>query len=832
MKWYPAFNQVLEMSLAGSWVILLVLLARLLLRKAPAKYRCFLWVLVLLRLLCPFTLQSRVSMLPTREQISVSAFESSLTNDVPTAPTTAARYTTLDARTDLEALPPVPQAAPRPNLQQAARNTLRAVWPFGSAALLTGWLLSLRRLRRQLVGAAPLRENIWLSDHIGTAFVLGVFRPRIFLPSSLSTEEQAYILLHEQTHLRRHDPLWKLLGCLALCVHWFNPLVWLALRCADRDMELSCDEAVLAKLGPEIRQAYASSLLRLSAGHIPGVAFGKGGTKSRIVNVLRYQRPKLLISPLAAASVILLACGLLTDPVNALNEPLPDGIYTVTEISSHWLFDSHFNRQPEEIGQFIVQQSELFQLHPDIEATTFCGVMEETELEENTFCDLFDYSTSMKAEEAQALFRENRRIWRAECEYRSHSYLLLLQNDGSFYLLDVNPNTKVNPDETAPRVQWAYLLTRREEALPLTSGEYRVSEFLYDAPMYSFTYTAETAPVYTIRANGLVTVDGSIANSILGIAREITLTEQNFDALFNAPDEVQGKTLSEIRESAKKAWVLESGGELHILILPSDPQEGLLLASGYRRNRDSIRWLFRLTRSRDADPAHKLSEGADFTRQFAEVEREIERRQSERETIEKEIAQMGAQAALLSYRTDGYEAETASAFRARIAPNRDAESGLLEKYAALVQNFPKNETDADFFEITLNAACSEIYAKTFDEDCFFQIPISERRRPAAPLSPEEAKILEADPVYQFNFFATVYVTYTLTDDVTVGVRDNVLRSLQNGLREYVASQTEETLASAETKGLLLKQAETILQQMPHDGMHVSIDTNIETFIQS
>ena len=119
MKWYPAFNQVLEMSLAGSWVILLVLLARLLLRKAPAKYRCFLWALVLLRLLCPFTLQSRVSMLPTREQISVSAFESSLTNDVPTSPTTAARYTTLDARTDLEALPPVPQAAPRPNLQQA-----------------------------------------------------------------------------------------------------------------------------------------------------------------------------------------------------------------------------------------------------------------------------------------------------------------------------------------------------------------------------------------------------------------------------------------------------------------------------------------------------------------------------------------------------------------------------------------------------------------------------------------------------------------------------------------------------------------------------------------
>ncbi len=87
-------------------------------------------------------------------------------------------------------------------------------------------------------------------------------------------------------------------------------------------------------------------------------------------------------------------------------------------------------------------------------------------------------------------------------------------------------------------------------------------------------------------------------------------------------------------------------------------------------------------------------------------------------------------------------------------------------------------------------------------------------------------------MYQFNFFATVYVTYTLTDDVTVGVRDNVLRSLQNGLREYVASQTEETLASAETKGLLLKQAETILQQMPHDGMHVSIDTDIETFIQS
>lgn len=157
------------------------------------------------------------------------------------------------------------------------------VWLTGTVAMVIYGVVSLLRLRRRLVGAVPLEKSVYLADHISTPFVLGLFRPKIYLPSALPEGERGYILLHERHHIRRLDHAVKLLAFLALCVHWFNPLVWLMFVLLGRDMEMSCDEAVMKKLGEAVRADYSASLLRLATGRkiIAGapLAFGEGDTR-------------------------------------------------------------------------------------------------------------------------------------------------------------------------------------------------------------------------------------------------------------------------------------------------------------------------------------------------------------------------------------------------------------------------------------------------------------------------------------------------------------------------------------------------------------------------
>ncbi|MHA5218766.1 M56 family metallopeptidase [Dysosmobacter sp. Phy] len=188
------------------------------------------------------------------------------------------------------------------------------VWLTGAAAMVLYGAVSLVRLRQRLVGAVPLERGVYLADHIDTPFVLGLFRPKIYLPSALPEGERGYILLHERNHIRRLDHAVKLLAFLALCIHWFNPLVWLMFVLLGRDMEMSCDEAVMRKLGEAVRADYSASLLRLATGRkiIAGapLAFGEGDTRDRVVNVLKWKRPRLwaVLAGAVVCAAVIAAC--------------------------------------------------------------------------------------------------------------------------------------------------------------------------------------------------------------------------------------------------------------------------------------------------------------------------------------------------------------------------------------------------------------------------------------------------------------------------------------------------------------------------------------------
>ena len=302
------FPIVCNMSLTASVVILAVLAVRLLLRRAPKVFAYALWAVVLFRLLCPVSVTSAVSLMgalgaPAQERTQRTSVEQYVPADIMirgTAPAvTQLPQPPLPAETggavsDAPA-DTAPAAVPAMSFNEPV-FILTLIWLAGMVLLLAYSLVSLLRLRRRLVGTVRLRDNIYLADHIPSPFVMGLFRPKIYLPSILTETERGYILRHEQYHLRRRDHLVKFLSFLALCIHWFNPLVWAAFILSGKDMEMSCDEAVVRELGEDIRADYSASLLSLATGRriVAGMplAFGEGDTGSRIRNLLNWKRPR------------------------------------------------------------------------------------------------------------------------------------------------------------------------------------------------------------------------------------------------------------------------------------------------------------------------------------------------------------------------------------------------------------------------------------------------------------------------------------------------------------------------------------------------------------
>lgn len=304
------FIKVLNMSYIAAWVILFVLLARLLLRKAPKRYSYMLWLIPLLRLICPFSFESVLSLIPVKAQAIPSSITFTQTPKIDSGiPIVNSAVNSM--------LPPAAPAASI-NPMQIWLGIGEIVWIVGIAALLIYSLVSLFFLRRSLAVAMPMRGNILLVDHIKTPFVIGLIHPKIYLPSSLSEKEQGYIILHEQTHIRRGDHIIKLLAFLTLCIHWFNPLAWAAFILSSKDMEMSCDESVIKHTREDIRQEYSASLLSLATGRriIAGVplAFGEGNTEGRIKNLLNYKKPAFWVSIVAVIAVAALAVCLLTNP--------------------------------------------------------------------------------------------------------------------------------------------------------------------------------------------------------------------------------------------------------------------------------------------------------------------------------------------------------------------------------------------------------------------------------------------------------------------------------------------------------------------------------------
>ena len=305
------FVKILNMSLTGSIVIAVVLLARLTLKRAPKIYSYALWAVVLFRLLCPLSITAGLSVLKPLPVTTTPGISAVSYQPVQQA-VKYSRRTVMEV--PQEQMPA--QEAEQPNQGASPMEIAADLWLAGASMMALYSVVQYLALRHRLAEAAPLQGEIYLADRIASPFVMGIFRPRIYLPSSTPMMERRFIVAHERHHIRRGDPLWKLLGYAALCIHWFNPLVWLAFCLAGKDMEMSCDEAVIKRLGEHIRADYSQALLRLATHKriVSGMplAFGEGDTKGRVRNMAKWKKPKVWVSALCAALclVILAACAL------------------------------------------------------------------------------------------------------------------------------------------------------------------------------------------------------------------------------------------------------------------------------------------------------------------------------------------------------------------------------------------------------------------------------------------------------------------------------------------------------------------------------------------
>lgn len=309
------FLQILNMSFTGGMIILFVLAARLVLGKAPKVFSYSLWAVALFRLICPFSIESAVSLIPTNPTPIASDI---IYSEVPKISTGITAFDN-----SVSAVLPAPTVGASINPLQIWTAIGLYLWLLGIAALLVYSIITLVKLQRRLGGAVSEGDGIYLSDNINTPFVMGFIRPKIYLPSQLGTEEKQYIILHERTHIKRLDHIVKILSFFVLCLHWFNPLAWVAFFVSGKDMEMSCDEAVIKKLGADVKKDYSSSLLSLATGRrIIGatpLAFGEGDTKRRIKNVLNFKKPTTWVVVAAIMTTVALCVGFAVNPLSTTN---------------------------------------------------------------------------------------------------------------------------------------------------------------------------------------------------------------------------------------------------------------------------------------------------------------------------------------------------------------------------------------------------------------------------------------------------------------------------------------------------------------------------------
>ena len=334
------FLKIINMSISASWLVLAVLILRFALKKAPKWINVLLWGIVAIRLICPFSFESTLSIIPSAETIPLNI-------GMDTTPTINSGISAINnAVNPIISQSNTPMAGASINPLQITIGIYEYIWIFGMIALALYTAISYWRLHRKVDTAVRYKDNIFQSENVSSPFVFGIIKPRIYLPFKMNGQDLEHVVAHEHAHIRRKDHWWKPFGFLLLTIHWFNPLMWMAYVLLCRDIELACDEKVIKELGNEQRGDYTQALVACSVNRrmiaACPLAFGEVSVKERVKSVMNYKKPAFWVIIISVIVCVGVAVCFLTNPKQdsyTLRIVVPAGsqekfVYTDEEVST------------------------------------------------------------------------------------------------------------------------------------------------------------------------------------------------------------------------------------------------------------------------------------------------------------------------------------------------------------------------------------------------------------------------------------------------------------------------------------------------------------------
>ena len=555
------FLKIVNMSISASWLVLAVLLIRFVFKKAPKWGNVLLWGIVAVRLICPLSIESALSLIPSAETIPQEVL-SGPSFDVQTgiAPVDNRINDYLGDRYFEGVTVPA-------NNGSNVMTVLTIVWLVGVLILVTYTAISYWHLRRKVSEATVLRDNVYQSENVPSPFVLGIIKPKIYLPYGMDEQNLCHVVAHEKAHIRRRDHWWKPLGFFLLTIHWFNPLMWLAYVLLCRDIELACDEKVIKELGNKQRADYTQALVvcsvkRLHVAACP-LAFGEVGVKERVKSVMNYKKPTFWIIGLSVIACAVVAICFLTNPVAEIDFSGVESV-TVDNISVS-------DKAAEELMTLINSHRRTHFMVGLDDPNSLSRAIQINCANGDFYLLHYQYYSGFSFDPRHA----------GEDDYRSILTFFNASEGGQ-------KAWKMEYDFDNELREWLSEYTTPNFGALTVNLPFCVVEVTYETPLMEYSSVAQVnTPEYMLDENKhfyYVKQHSDAPNwTDLGELSEITLTKWNFDKIFrrdNGEGWLTHQSAAEIRRNTAKTWcVIFNQDQLYYVLQQNNGE--LYLAQGY-----------------------------------------------------------------------------------------------------------------------------------------------------------------------------------------------------------------------------------------------------------
>lgn len=566
------FLNLLNLSITASWLVLAVVTVRFIFKKAPKWVFCALWALVGIRLVFPFSIESIFSLIPSTETVPPT-----IVYDAEPQISTGI-YAVNSVVNPIVSQTFAPEPASSVNPMQIAVSVASAIWIIGVAVMIIYALVSYFSLRNKMKTATLYEDNIFQSEAVESPFVLGFFKPKIYLPYSIAEADISHVVAHEKAHIKRKDHFIKPLSFLILSVYWFNPVMWVAYVLLCRDIELACDEKVIKELGENERKEYSYALLNCSVNRriiaACPLAFGEVGVKDRIKSVMNYKKPAFWIIVAAVVASVVVAVCFMTNPS----------------------------------GDLLVNVESLnFPSVGNASVSTPYGILETSNSEE--VAAIKDFAKSVRVSKTPV--SQNR------SESRESAYRVSFTATGPdiheyrFYTLNFNSDCSEAWVDNFVKPTLSYKVKNSDDVLAFFESwdiyckTYVAGEVVYSDGGFSMVGGVTGNYYYDFDSNMLLKekTSGVLGWTHIGQMGEYVLDEQNFDNTFSTSLEYGDFSAEKLRKGNKRAWKLtvDKDGEIDGMYMLLEQKNGdLYFLKG--RGEYGTRWVYKLVETTDTAP--------------------------------------------------------------------------------------------------------------------------------------------------------------------------------------------------------------------------------------